>query len=195
MAHSSASSRVGQSNFAYADSTGAFSSASNHGLPAAFQDMLRDIHRNHSQNLRRPQNPRPFRGFNQPLFSFRPAHMVDPDNMDYQSLLDLQDRIGHVHPANRPASRQTVDQLPTSSYKRPTKPQSSGGNDRPRSHEAKQEAKAGQENNSCCICLCEFEDGDEVRSLPCFHMFHKEEIDRWLAQNNKCPICKHSVDG
>ncbi|KAL9654300.1 hypothetical protein ABK040_010331 [Willaertia magna] len=51
-----------------------------------------------------------------------------------------------------------------------------------------------KENNTCPICLCEYEDGDELRTLPCFHIFHKECIDNWLQQKNTCAICKLQVD-
>ncbi|KIJ54986.1 hypothetical protein M422DRAFT_24845 [Sphaerobolus stellatus SS14] len=46
----------------------------------------------------------------------------------------------------------------------------------------------------CAICLEDFVKGDEVRVLPCRHIFHKEEVDDWLIQRKKlCPICKHDV--
>eukprot|EP00762_Andalucia_godoyi_P001408 ANDGO_04933.mRNA.1 NEP1-interacting protein 1 len=51
---------------------------------------------------------------------------------------------------------------------------------------------AGQ--HMCNICLSEFAPGDEVRTLPCFHFFHKSEIDEWLSRNNSCPLCKRPVD-
>jgi hypothetical protein len=48
--------------------------------------------------------------------------------------------------------------------------------------------------HTCNICLCEFAPGDEVRTLPCFHFFHKTEIDEWLSRSKTCPLCKRSVD-
>merc|ERR1739848_870333 len=33
----------------------------------------------------------------------------------------------------------------------------------------------------CGVCLLEFEEGDELRTLlPCGHRFHRECIDNWL---------------
>merc|ERR1712098_39797 len=42
----------------------------------------------------------------------------------------------------------------------------------------------------CCICLGDFEKGEEIRELGCKHMFHKDCVDTWLHQNRKCPLCK-----
>ncbi|GAX74709.1 hypothetical protein CEUSTIGMA_g2157.t1 [Chlamydomonas eustigma] len=43
----------------------------------------------------------------------------------------------------------------------------------------------------CAICLGDFEHGQEVRRLPCFHDFHKECIDGWMSQHRTCPLCRH----
>lgn len=49
------------------------------------------------------------------------------------------------------------------------------------------------EHKSCTICLDDFKAGDLQRTLPCFHRFHKSCVDRWLATQGECPICKHRV--
>jgi len=50
-----------------------------------------------------------------------------------------------------------------------------------------------KEQTCCMICLENFKDGEELKTLPCMHMFHSDEIDSWLKQNNSCPICKTPV--
>ncbi|CDO77147.1 hypothetical protein BN946_scf184657.g22 [Trametes cinnabarina] len=46
----------------------------------------------------------------------------------------------------------------------------------------------------CAICLEMFGKGDRVRVLPCYHLFHIDEIDQWLINKKKlCPICKADV--
>ena len=50
--------------------------------------------------------------------------------------------------------------------------------------------KPKQEDVACCICLCEYEPNEVVRTLPCLHMFHKKCIDTWLQKNAICPECR-----
>jgi len=52
----------------------------------------------------------------------------------------------------------------------------------------------GQEKSqSCTICMDEFQPGDRVRILPCFHQYHVACVDEWLHQHPDCPICKFSL--
>eukprot|EP00949_MAST-11_sp_MAST-11-sp1_P001697 g1697.t1 len=79
-------------------------------------------------------------------------------------------------------------------------------------HSSEDDAGAGEEENveeraridpdsefqqdSCVICLCEFEDGDMLCVLPCKHEYHRECIEPWLLKkSNLCPICKTSFLG
>lgn len=51
---------------------------------------------------------------------------------------------------------------------------------------------AGGDVMCCAICLQELEQGDMARKLPgCKHTFHVQCVDRWLAKNVICPVCRH----
>jgi hypothetical protein len=59
-------------------------------------------------------------------------------------------------------------------------------------HERLEDRIAHAEN--CTICLSDYEEGETLRTLPCFHIFHKDCIDDWLKQSKVCPVCKYQVD-
>uniref|UniRef100_A0A0K2UHB5 RING-type E3 ubiquitin transferase n=1 Tax=Lepeophtheirus salmonis TaxID=72036 RepID=A0A0K2UHB5_LEPSM len=48
--------------------------------------------------------------------------------------------------------------------------------------------------DKCTICLCEFEEEEDVRRLPCMHLFHVFCVDRWLGLNKRCPICRVDIE-
>ena len=49
------------------------------------------------------------------------------------------------------------------------------------------------EQTKCLICLEEFADGDELKTLPCLHFYHQRCVDQWLRTDNSCPVCKHPI--
>lgn len=50
------------------------------------------------------------------------------------------------------------------------------------------------DQTQCMVCLSNFTSGEEVRRLPCNHLFHVNCIDEWLRRCTDCPICKANVD-
>ncbi|XP_061364206.1 E3 ubiquitin-protein ligase At1g12760 isoform X2 [Gastrolobium bilobum] len=49
------------------------------------------------------------------------------------------------------------------------------------------------EDAECCICLSAYDDGVELRQLPCGHHFHCACVDKWLYINATCPLCKYNI--
>ncbi|CAM8895467.1 unnamed protein product [Rhodiola kirilowii] len=49
------------------------------------------------------------------------------------------------------------------------------------------------EETECCICLAKYKDKEEVRQLPCSHIFHLNCVDQWLKIISCCPLCKHQL--
>ena len=50
------------------------------------------------------------------------------------------------------------------------------------------------EPQCCSICLCEYEQGDKLVSLPCKHVFHDDCITSWTEQNIRCPLCNADLE-
>lgn len=47
----------------------------------------------------------------------------------------------------------------------------------------------------CAVCLDPYHKRDTVRTIPCFHTFHAQCIDKWLGRKAECPVCKYPVFG
>ncbi|KAG5848949.1 hypothetical protein ANANG_G00104890 [Anguilla anguilla] len=98
-------------------------------------------------------------------------------------LLHLEERLGTV---NRGASQGTIERC---TYPHKYKKQ--------RKLHGKQEEDEGAEEDTeekCTICLSILEEGEDVRRLPCMHLFHQLCVDQWLLTNKKCPICRVDIE-
>ncbi|XP_022856712.1 E3 ubiquitin-protein ligase MBR2-like [Olea europaea var. sylvestris] len=101
---------------------------------------------------------------------------LDVDNMSYEELLELGDRIGHVSTGLRENEiscclrRTNVSMLNNLSSNFPT-----------------------ETERKCSICQEEYETDDETGKLNCGHFYHIQCIKQWLVQKNICPICKKSA--
>ena len=45
----------------------------------------------------------------------------------------------------------------------------------------------------CVICLEDMERGQIIRTLSCFHIYHKDCVDIWFNRSSKCPICCRDI--
>lgn len=53
----------------------------------------------------------------------------------------------------------------------------------------------GESLDTCAVCLDSIRNNTIVRKLnACNHMFHISCIDRWVANNNKCPLCRTNIN-
>lgn len=60
---------------------------------------------------------------------------------------------------------------------------------------SQKEENKNEQFQKCVICMEKYEINDEVKTLPCFHLFHKDCIDQWIkAGNDSCPICKNKIN-
>ena len=127
--------------------------------------------------------------------SLRQAHTLDP--FDFirrlrQSQPGFEDQLFHMMP-NRSFNiilgtmeREMEDDDPF--------PASGATNEEINALPTHEHDGKGEKAKSCAICLSNFERGENVRTLPCFHSFHRLCIDKWLLKNRICPVCRVSVD-
>ncbi|XP_038703702.1 probable E3 ubiquitin-protein ligase RHG1A isoform X1 [Tripterygium wilfordii] len=93
---------------------------------------------------------------------------LDVDNMSYEELLALEERIGNV---NTGLSEEIIlNRLKQRKYSTSVGTQ--------------------QETEPCCVCQEEYNGGEDIGTLDCGHGFHAECIKQWLKHKNLCPICK-----
>lgn len=52
----------------------------------------------------------------------------------------------------------------------------------------------GPEDTACTICIEDFVLGQEVRTLRCGHVYHRECVDAWLRRSRLCCLCKQAID-
>lgn len=99
---------------------------------------------------------------------------------DYEALLQLTENIGDECQGLK---KQQVNSLPTRKFcnAQSTSKSTTSGNE------------TSQECKDCTICLCEYQNNDLLRLLPCSHEFHANCIDRWLKSHRTCPICRIEV--
>ncbi|KAK3155577.1 hypothetical protein QOZ80_2BG0205080 [Eleusine coracana subsp. coracana] len=99
-----------------------------------------------------------------------------------EALFEVLDEI-HRQPASlslsmvsAQAPESVVNSLPCKSYKKIETPQCS------------------DDMEQCHICLTEYEDGEQIRTLPCKHEFHVQCVDKWLKEVHRvCPLCRGDV--
>lgn len=101
-----------------------------------------------------------------------PPHLLFSDRDftadDYEWLCKLDDTVE----SRKAAPKQVIDSMPC----RPVPP---GGL-----------REANGERQSCAVCLESYQEGEQLRELPCTHCFHKDCIDKWLGQKATCPVCQ-----
>lgn len=54
----------------------------------------------------------------------------------------------------------------------------------------------GLEDEICTICLCGFQKGEQLRTIPCApvpHTFHGECIGKWMQKSTTCPIDRNEL--
>lgn len=51
-----------------------------------------------------------------------------------------------------------------------------------------------EEDTTCVICLCSYEEGEMITTLPCEHRHHQKCVAQWLSYDKSCPTCRLDCD-
>uniref|UniRef100_A0A0A9D9E3 RING-type E3 ubiquitin transferase n=1 Tax=Arundo donax TaxID=35708 RepID=A0A0A9D9E3_ARUDO len=102
---------------------------------------------------------------------------LDIDNMSYEELLALEEKIGSVSIAI--SEEQFTKCVNRSVYKE--------------RNSEREVNKIVIDHVRCSICQEEYIEGEEVGRMQCEHQYHVSCIHEWLRQKNWCPICKASA--
>ncbi|XP_077216936.1 uncharacterized protein LOC143851403 isoform X2 [Tasmannia lanceolata] len=92
---------------------------------------------------------------------------LDIENMSYEELLALEERIGNV---NTGLSEDMISKC------------------------LKESMYPSEEGTMCIICLEEYNKTEKVAAMDCGHNYHRGCIEKWLLMKNACPVCKAQAD-
>ncbi|KAM6119502.1 E3 ubiquitin-protein ligase Arkadia [Pterocles gutturalis] len=113
-----------------------------------------------------------------------------PFRGNFEELIHLEERLGNI---NRGATQGTIERCTyPHKYKKVTTDWFSQ-----RKLHCKHNGEERTEEDTeekCTICLSMLEEGEDVRRLPCMHLFHQVCVDQWLITNKKCPICRVDIE-
>nr|VWO99597.1 Transcriptional repressor TUP1 [Ganoderma boninense] len=112
------------------------------------------------------------------------AHAPAESGTGNESLADF----GVRDPAGSPSSSSSSLQK---AVPRPAKASAAGEQEKQEGEKDVVPDAIGRE--TCPICIVDFEEGDDLRVLPCegHHRFHQECVDQWLLElSSSCPLCR-----
>eukprot|EP00347_Sterkiella_histriomuscorum_P001433 403372055 len=95
----------------------------------------------------------------------------------YEYFTNLDQKINQ-----KPLSSDMIDSLPETKFKK-----------NEHAHQANNNGVQDEEETKCSICQCKYLEGEDLKTLTCFHKYHKECISEWLHRQNFCPICRTEI--
>ena len=102
----------------------------------------------------------------------------EEEELSYDALLSLSERIGDVRTERWAlVAQKHIDRLPLETY------------------DAKAATSAHNDDSEvkCLVCQHEYNDQEQLRRLPCGHVFHAECVDEWLMKNDNCLYCRKCI--
>jgi len=109
------------------------------------------------------------------IFSNSVPNIFQQANEEHSLEQIIQHLMEHDHNqyGPPPASKQVIDQLP---MKKITK-----------------DIVSKEGAQECSVCKEEFKEEEDVKEMPCKHLFHNDCLLPWLKQHNSCPTCRFEL--
>lgn len=93
----------------------------------------------------------------------------NPDNMSYEQLLELGDKLGKV---SKGLKKEQLAKIPAKSWR-----------------------PGVTKSNNCSICFEDFTVRHRVKLLSeCGHEYHDNCINKWLESESRCPVCNKDIN-
>jgi hypothetical protein len=101
------------------------------------------------------------------------------NELSYEGLLTLAENIGDVRSERwAMVAAEEIEKLPVCTFD-PTS--------------LADPSLADDSQHKCLVCQCEYDEGEQLRRLPCSHFFHQSCVDVWLQSKDFCPYCRSSI--
>lgn len=99
------------------------------------------------------------------------SNQINPDDMTYEQLLELGDSNGKV---SKGLTTQQIRQIPEKVWRK--------------------KGDTMKKEDQCSICFEDYRTGDRVKELKkCWHSYHAKCVNKWLQDENRCPMCNDYV--
>lgn len=96
------------------------------------------------------------------------GQIVNPDNMTYEELLELEAKQGKV---SKGLPKRAIQQINSMLW-----------------------YKGSTDSASCMICFDDFTARQRFKKMPgCRHEYHDTCIDKWLSEEKRCPVCNKEI--
>ncbi|CBH17308.1 hypothetical protein, conserved [Trypanosoma brucei gambiense DAL972] len=140
------------------------------------------------------------------LYAFEAGENLDVDNMSYEELLELTERLGMVERGVQPARLNELRVVITPTHVKQQLESDrmvagrnglvKGGANIDQEEKEANEKMCEEDPIKCCICLDGVLVGQTVTRMPCCRNFlHASCAAPWFESHFRCPICKSDIRG